>query len=250
MTECVCSRVLAVEDEVKDFLARVRGTKEESATDFLHWRLELIGQPFKFTSFNRRQERLNGADFGLEIWILGKSKAVGLRVQAKKLLVGRSQVRKSLSYTPKGAGKRQVETLIASAAATNPKQIPVFAIYTDWVPCRCSPRPASHSVSPVRLIGAGFVGHLVAKTTGRLSLETVLHDSMPFHHLVCNGSMSADDHLSEVARQLGSVDLAKRPDAEAWIQERSSLERVRLRTGVEGLPQLLAVIDLDQARLP
>jgi hypothetical protein len=250
MTTCVCRRVLAVEDEVKDFLAKVRGTKEESVTDFLHWRLELIGQPFKFTSFNRRQERLNGADFGLEIWILGKSKAVGLRVQAKKLLVGRSQARKSLAYTPKGAGKRQVETLIASADATNPKQIPIFAIYTDWVPRCCSSDPASHSVSPVRLINARFIDSLVSKTTGGLSLDTVLADSMPFNHLVCTGSMSADDHLSEVARQLGSVDLTTRRDAEVWIQKRPSREGARFWTGVEGLPQLLAVIDLDQARLP
>lgn len=80
---CSCNEKLV--KEIKSFLENVRDVKEESITDYLVWKWAEMDKRFRVHTYSRIEEhKISGADFDLELWIVGRSKILSLAVQAKK----------------------------------------------------------------------------------------------------------------------------------------------------------------------
>lgn len=183
----ICDANLALELEVRRFIENVGDVKEESITDFLVWRWRELDKRFNYVSvhpFNHEKESSQtGADFAIELWLVGRSHHVALAVQAKKFLKRTDSYVTRLRY-PEGT-KSQMNTLLSYASTTN--RIPFYFIYSV-------PPSTSRTMCPGKTgaLGAIFTGHARrfeeyadGKHGKRITRDQLLRITNPFHCMFC-----------------------------------------------------------------
>lgn len=115
---------------VKDFLVNVSGAGEESITDYLLWQWREIDKRFnsiKVSDFTRFEESdKSGADFEMELWILGPKSSFSIVFQAKKATKDYDGYLGKLRYP--NNQKSQFNTLLHYARANN--KTPMYAFYS------------------------------------------------------------------------------------------------------------------------
>ena len=183
----ICDATKSLSLEVKKFLENVKDVKEESITDYLVWKWKELDKRFNYIStrtFNHDEESsISGADFDLELWLVGRTHHVSLAVQAKKFIKPHDSYIRKLNY-PDGT-KQQMITLLAYAAAN--KKLPVYFIYSV---------PAAQTTTMcgrVNTIDGGvFMADAKvmeefadAKRGKRASRDSILDASIPFHCMFC-----------------------------------------------------------------
>ncbi len=122
----LCDVNKQVAREVCDFVYKAK-PNEESVTDYFLYRLKEANKKFHYintTQFNRRQETTTGADYELELWLIGQKTAIPLLIQAKKIYTNGNYC-DAINYPKKTTN--QLNTLI-SYATTN-KKIPFYMFY-------------------------------------------------------------------------------------------------------------------------
>lgn len=116
--------------KVKDFLVNVSSAGEESITDYLLWQWREIDNSFnsiKVSDFTRFEENnKSGADFEMELWVLGPQSSFCIVFQAKKATKDYDGYLSKLRY-PKN-NKSQLNTLL-HYARTN-KKTAMYALYS------------------------------------------------------------------------------------------------------------------------
>lgn len=182
-----CQSHKSVTHEVKEFMLNVEGVGEESITDFLLWKWALIDKKFKsinVSSFTRHQEStVSGADFEMEVWLVGSKVSYPLVFQAKKFVKSYDAYVNKLNY-PKNT-KSQMNTLLRYASAN--RKIPFYAFYS--IPDEKTKAMCRHN--DVNDCGV-FMAH--AKTVKefadgkhgwKVSKNDLLGVSNPFHCVFC-----------------------------------------------------------------
>ena len=190
MTICATNHALSV--EVRKFIENVGDAKEESITDYLVWKWRELDKRFNYlrvTPFNHDEESTTtGADFDLELWLVGKSFQVSLAVQAKKFIKRSDSYVMRLRY-PSGS-KAQMNKLLGYAKARGSS--PFYFIYT--LP-QATTRPmcsGRNGHSPLNEDGAIFMAdahvmeeYAAGKHGKRISRDQLLRVSNPFHCMFC-----------------------------------------------------------------
>ena len=190
MTICAANHALSV--EVRKFIEHVGDAKEESITDYLVWKWREIDKRFNYLRvipFNHDEESsTTGADFDLELWLVGRSFQISLAVQAKKFIKRSDSYVKRLRY-PNGS-KAQMDKLLAYAKSRGSS--PFYFIYTrpeaTTIPM-CNGR-SGHT--PLVEDGAIFMAdaHVMeeyadGKHGKRVSRDQLLRATNPFHCMFC-----------------------------------------------------------------
>ena len=245
----ICDSNRAVSLEVLNFMQNVGDIKEESITDYLVWKWRELDKRFNYLSvstFNHDEESTKtGADFDLELWLVGSTSHISLAVQAKKFIKPHDSYVKRLNY-PKGS-KKQMNMLLAYAAST--KKLPFYFIYSA---------PDSSTSTMCGLPDIGKCGVFMAdakvmekfadgKHGKRVSRDDLLSKSNPFHCMFCcplgpgdkyfevyfrRGSREAvsrpNDSLPQYVQEL-LLDRSEHPTYEAPLQDLSNREWARFR---------------------
>ncbi|MEY4978156.1 MAG: hypothetical protein RLZZ352_426 [Pseudomonadota bacterium] len=183
----ICDANLALELEVRRFIENVGDIKEESITDFLVWKWRELDKRFKYIRlhpFNHEEESSRtGADFDIELWLVGRSHHVALAVQAKKFLKRTDSYVARLRY-PRGT-KSQMNKLLSYASKSN--RIPLYFIYS-------TPSATAQTMCPGKAgsPGAVFMGHArrfeeyADGKHGRwITRDQLLRITNPFHCMFC-----------------------------------------------------------------
>ncbi len=114
---------------MKNFVLNVHDVKEESITDYLVWKWREADDRFKYIdihTFTRQEESTTtGADFQLQLWLVGKTHHLPLVFQAKKLTKKYAAYHAMLNY-PFGT-QSQLTTILSYAQATG--HIPFYMFY-------------------------------------------------------------------------------------------------------------------------
>lgn len=179
----ICDANLALELEVRQFIENVSDVKEESITDFLVWKWRELDKRFKYVRvhpFNHEEESYRtGADFDIELWLVGRRRHVALAVQAKKFLKRTDSYVTRLRYP--GGTKSQMNTLLSYASSAN--RLPFYFIYSV-------PPSTSRIMCPGKAggLGAVFMGHARrfeeyadGKHGKRITRDQLLRITNPFH---------------------------------------------------------------------
>lgn len=129
----LCHEITEVSKEIYNFSNNVTSVQEETLTEYLMWKWSLISKKVTFLKKSRLhtkiEESKSGADFELEIWIIGKKKSLPFFIQAKKLFKEtNSYCNSSLNYNTKKI-KPQYQLLIDKALSK--KFIPLYMFYTN-----------------------------------------------------------------------------------------------------------------------
>jgi hypothetical protein len=149
---------------------------EETITEtiLLHLAAQFHGGNLIVSPFTKAEETKNGADW--EFWFVQGKRAVGLRVQAKRLFPAGNYT----SWRPSGA---QTKKLIANSADC----FPIFAFYNDakaFSPvspiCSCENYKAP-SYRGCVLVPAG-----VAQSFKKNDALTIAKNAIPWHCLLCD----------------------------------------------------------------
>jgi len=183
----LCNSNKTLAKEVADFLLNVADVKEESITDYLVWKWKEIDKRFKainVTTFTRQEENtISGADYEMELWLIGKTKKYPLVIQAKKLVKPYDSYVSKLRY--KDNTKDQMNRLLNYASSNN--RIPFYAFY-------CLPDYKTRTMCKKNdIYDSGiFIGHAKdieefadGKHGKRVSLNKILEKTNPFHCIFC-----------------------------------------------------------------
>jgi hypothetical protein len=140
--------------------------------------------------FSKTQEKKTGADW--EFWFIQGTRAVGLRVQAKRLFP-------SGDYSSLKPGGAQMTQLTSNAGNC----CPVYVFYNDAVAyrwskpiCACSEYRAP-SYLGCNVAAAAVIAH--AATNSAASLQSVV---IPWHCLLCDGASAKNPMPATVAGNL------------------------------------------------
>jgi hypothetical protein len=182
-----CQAHKSVTREVKEFLMNVDGVGEESITDFLLWRWTLIDKRFKsinVSSFTRQEEsKVSGADFEMEVWLVGSKFSYPLVFQAKKFVKPYEAYVNKLNY-PRNT-KKQMNTLLNYTSANS--RIPFYAFYS--LPDEKTKSMCRHNdvdACGVFMAHAKVVEEFADGKHGRrVSKNDLLSVSNPFHCIFC-----------------------------------------------------------------
>jgi hypothetical protein len=86
----LCEENKRISKEVSGFIENVSEVKEESITIFLMWKWREADSRLNYinvSAFTKEQEnKVTGADFELELWIIKRSQSILLLIQAKKFI--------------------------------------------------------------------------------------------------------------------------------------------------------------------
>jgi hypothetical protein len=183
----ICDANLALDLEVRRFMENVSDVKEESITDFLVWRWRELDKRFNFIRvhpFNHDEESSHtGADFDIELWLVGRQQHIALAVQAKKFIKRTDSYVTRLRY-PQGT-KSQLNTLLSYASASN--RHPFYFFYSI-------PPSTSHTMCRGRseALGAVFTAdarrveeYADGKHGKRVTRDQLLGITNPFHCMFC-----------------------------------------------------------------
>lgn len=182
-----CETHRSVGAEVKAFMRKVSGVKEESITDFLMWRWAEADPHFHYmraSSYSRYDESTKtGADFAVEIWIVSDTGSLPLLFQAKKLTKPFAGYWQKLAY-PKST-KQQLSMLIDYSQQVG--RLPFYAFYADTDNphgSRCVCGAACDSA--VFIADAHAIKSFVDATPRRrISKADLIKAGNPFHCLFC-----------------------------------------------------------------
>ncbi len=183
----ICEANKAVSLEVKNFMLNVPDVKEESITDYLVWKWRELDARFKYinvSTFTRQKESATtGADFELELWLVGRKYHFPLVFQAKKFVKPSDSYVTKLNY-PAGT-QGQLTTLLAHAKLQ--KKLPFYAFYS--IPdSKTRTMCGANDVSDTAIFMAD--AHTVkefadGKHGNRVSKNKLLKASNPFHCIFC-----------------------------------------------------------------
>lgn len=182
----ICDSNTAVSLEVKNFILNVHDVKEESITDYLAWKWRELDKRFNYLSmhtFNHDEESTTtGADFDLELWLVGRRKHVTLAVQAKKFINQYASYVRKLRY-PEGT-KQQMDALLTYAASKG--HLPFYFIYSapdSTFTTLCS---AGSTDGGIFMADAKVMEQFADGKRGkRISRDELLAECNPFHCLFC-----------------------------------------------------------------
>lgn len=193
----LCEANKAVSLEVKNFMLNVPDIKEESITDYLVWKWRELDARFKYiniSTFTRQDENTTtGADFELELWLVGRKFHFPLVFQAKKFVKPNDSYVTKLNY-PAGT-QGQLTTLLAYAKAQ--KKLPFYALYSipdsnTLAMCRAG------DVSDTAIFMAD--AHTIkafadGKHGKRVSKNKLLKTANPFHCMFCCPLTQSGDYF-------------------------------------------------------
>jgi hypothetical protein len=243
----ICDANKAVSLEVKNFMLNVPDVKEESITDYLVWKWRELDARFKYinvSTFTRQEESTTtGADFELELWLVGRKFHFPLVFQAKKLDKKHNSYVTKLNY-PAGT-QGQLKTLL-SYAKTHKKQ-PFYAFYS--IPDSTTQTMCwAGNVSDTAIFMAD--AHKVkafadGKHGNRVSKDALLKATNPFHCMFCCPlTLSSDyftSYLSALTEGAEARDNEKLPNYVSMLLEGSILELSENKT--------LSVINQNKLRV-
>lgn len=184
---CICEANKIVSADVKNFLINLPDVKEESITDYLIWKWRELDKRFKYiriSTFTRHKESTTtGADFELELWLVGKRFHYSLVFQAKKFIDQYDSYVNKLNY-PRGT-QDQLKTLLNYSKKKN--KLPFYAIYSmpdekTLTMCGMSNLFGNGvfmvDAYNIKKFADGFYGKRVSK-------NDILNKSNPFHCMFC-----------------------------------------------------------------
>ena len=182
-----CESIKILSEGIKNFMLQVPYVKEESITDYLVWQWGEFDNRFHYiniSTFTRQEESTTtGADFELELWLVGRSVRFPLLFQAKKFVKPFDSYRSKLNY-PNGT-QAQLTKLLNYSSTNN--RLPFYMFYS-------LPDPATKVMCPKNdikktamfMVDAFTIKEFAdGKQGSRLPLNTLLKSSNPFHCLFC-----------------------------------------------------------------
>ena len=183
----LCQSNRELNKEIKEFILNVDDVKEESITDYLVWKWKEIDKRFKsinVSTFTRHEEnKFTGADFEMEIWLVGNKKNYPLVIQAKKFIKPYDTYVRKLNYPNNSKG--QMNKLLSYSASNN--KIPFYMFYS-------LPDKDTKSMCPnndvsdcgMFLACANDIEEFADGKYGRrVSKNDILKKSNPFHCIFC-----------------------------------------------------------------
>ncbi len=254
-----CAAICSACEEVHEFLSEVPGANEESITDFLAWRLKKVHRTFRCAhvvqSTRAREHRVTGADFEMDLWMIGRSRSLSLAVQAKKLPGDFGGYARMLRYGE--PPRQQMRTLMAYAKREN--KVPAYMFYSGGHGVPSEDMLGSVAVPTGVFLQSAKVSELMSLGLfgKNLSRSTLLSNSSSFHRLFCHGtdasgfestfeaifglpvgerSISSSEVPRYVVRLLDGRSLGASRSAEIASSEFPE----------GGVPRVLAVIDLRE----
>ncbi|MCK6909281.1 DUF6615 family protein [Enterobacter roggenkampii] len=203
----LCKSNKDVSLDVKNFMLNVSDVKEESITDYLVWKWRELDARFKYiniTTFTRHMESTTtGADFELELWLVGRKFHFPLIFQAKKFTKKYDSYVKKLNY-PKGT-QAQLKKLLSYSKKH--KKIPFYAFYSipDKDTKLMCPRNETSSTS-IFMADAYTVKDYAdgkhSKHGKNLSLNEILKRTNPFHCIFCCPHSRSGDYFTHYFSKL------------------------------------------------
>ena len=214
----LCESNKAISKEVSAFILNVPDVKEESITDYLVWKWGELDKRLRFINvrtFNRQEENLTtGADFELELWLVGRKFNFPLLFQAKKFLKSSDSYVAKLNYPKKT--QSQLLTLINYAKAK--KRLPFYMYYSSTdksTRSMCGGLDANEDYS--LFISDAFSVKEIAdgKYGAKVSKNFLLARSNPLHCIFCC-PLSKDGayfrhYFSSLYTELGYEEFSKEP---------------------------------------
>jgi hypothetical protein len=205
----ICQANKAVSLEVKRFMENVGDIKEETITDYLVWKWRELDKRFYYVSvatFDHHEESTRtGADFDLELWLVGRSTHISLAVQAKKFLKQHDSYVKRLNY-PDGT-RQQMQKLLAYAKSK--KQLPFYFIYTlpdNQTSTMCGRTNAVDCA--VFMADARVMEQFADGKHGRRpSRDDLILASNPFHCMFCCPLMKDGSYFRNYFSEVGAADV-------------------------------------------
>lgn len=242
----ICEANKRISAEVHDFLINVPDAKEESITDYLVWKWREVDARFKYlniSTFTRHEENsTTGADFELELWLVGRRFHYPLVFQAKKFVKSHDSYVTKLNY-PDGT-QAQLTTLLSYAKAK--KRLPFYVIYSipdSKTLMMCGNRNNSNA-------GIFMADAITVKTFAdgvhgkRISKNKLLGASNPFHCLFCCPLSKSGNYFKSYFSALADFaelrENSELPDYVNLILSGRTLEIGKLET--------LSIIDQHQLR--
>ena len=183
----ICKANRAVSLEVKNFIENVGDIKEETITDYLVWKWRELDKKFNYlhvTPFDHHIESsTTGADFDLELWLVGRTHHVSLAVQAKKFLKRTDSYVTRLRY-PDGT-KTQMTKLLTYAKAKGRR--PFYFIYTlPEATTKSMYHRSDDSQSAIYMASAQIMEEFADGKHGkRVTRDRLLQSANPFHCIFC-----------------------------------------------------------------
>lgn len=183
----ICKANKAVSLEVKNFMLNVPDVKEESITDYLVWKWRELDSRFKYiniSTFTRQEENTTtGADFELELWLVGRKFHFPLVFQAKKFVKPNDSYVAKLNY-PAGT-QGQLKTLLSYAKTQ--KKLPFYVFYSipdSNTQTMC--RKGDVSDTAIFMADAHKIKAFAdCKYGKRVSKNKLLKATNPFHCMFC-----------------------------------------------------------------
>lgn len=196
----MCEKHKEVERQVVEFTENVRHVGEESITDYLFWKWADINKCFQhldFKHYTKHQEsKISGADFRMEIWLVGETQSLPLLFQAKKISQEYQSYIAAINYQKKT--KKQIDTLLGYAKTE--RKVPLYIFYSDsGFKQHKSFRGGVHKVPGIYISHAKTVKKIATQKPGfKLSRTQLLSKSMPFHNLFCFTQDNLDQNNSDI----------------------------------------------------
>lgn len=199
-----CDAHKAVTADVKQYLLNVPSVNEESITDYLVWKWRLLDSRFKCiqvkTHSHHKESKTSGADFEMELWIVGRAFSLPLLFQAKKLMKPYDSYVRKLRYP--GNSKRQLALFLKYAKSKG--RIPFYALYavpdhTGGPGCNCT----DATDGGVFVVDAGVIEDFADGVHGkRIAKGDLLGASQPFYCWCCCSSSLITSYLNGASKLL------------------------------------------------
>jgi len=207
----LCEANQKLSEEVKGFLQNVPDVKEESITDYLVWKWGELDDKFNYINiktFTRKEENLiTGADFEIELWIVGRTFHFPLVFQAKKAVKPFDSYASKLNY-PKNT-QAQLKKLLSYSLSK--RRLPFYVFYSipdSDTQVMCAMNQAQGS--GVFMMDAFTAKEFADGRRGyRISKNKILAATNPFHcmfccPLICDGEYF-NHYFGRIAEYLGTV---------------------------------------------
>jgi len=183
----ICKKDKQISHNVWEFIEHVKNVGEESITDYLIWQWSELDSKFKYINVEKhskeKENKISGADFELELWILTPKYNISFVFQAKKLIKTYDAYRSKLDY--KNGKKRQIDTLINFAKSE--KKLPFYFFYSKSDDKTITKCPTIEINKTALFITDAYSVNNLINTHKRkhLSKNEILKLTMPFHCLFC-----------------------------------------------------------------
>ncbi len=182
-----CTENIKLDNEVYDFIDFVNDVGEESITDYLVWQWRKLNAKFNYLNVKKHtrhfENKVSGADFELELWILTKRSNLSFVFQAKKIIPDYNAYCSKLNY--KNGKNRQLDVLIKYAKSKN--KLPFYLFYSPADKGTLTKCPQNKILnSALFMTDAYSVDKLTVSFKGKkLSKNRILNETNPFHCLFC-----------------------------------------------------------------